>query len=140
MVDDADLVHDDRGTLASLLAERRPHVHVVATGRADSLRADYGHWTIAVRRSRTGLLLGAVHELDADLLGIVLRRRRDEPARPPGRGHLVAGGIVEELQVAIAAPQVAVDRGRLPTDECVQELALVGPEALLGSSGQRCFG
>jgi S-DNA-T family DNA segregation ATPase FtsK/SpoIIIE len=134
VVDDADLVHDDRGELASLLADRRPHLHVVAAGRADSLRADYGHWTTAVRRSRMGLLLGAVHELDADLLGIVLRRRRDEPPKPPGRGHLVAAGVVEELHVAAAG------QCPWPSDRDQEEPALVGPPALLGSAGQRCLG
>ena len=141
VVDDADLVHDDLGMLASLLARRRPHLHVVATGRADSLRADYGHWTTAVRRSRTGLLLGAVHELDADLLGVVMRRRRDEPAGPAGRGHLVANGTVEELQVAIEELRSTGDPGRHPTGEPGQEEpALVGPPALLGSAGHECFG
>ena len=85
-----------------------------------------------MRRSRTGVLLGAVHELDADLLGIVLRRRRDEPPSPPGRGHLVAAGAIQELQVAIGEHQPSVGT-------CDQEgLAAVGP--LVGSAGQRCFG
>jgi hypothetical protein len=136
VVDDAELVHDDDGALASLLAERRPNLHVVATGRADALRAEYGHWTNAVRRSRTGLLLGAVHELDADLLGVVLRRRRDSAPMPPGRGHLVAAGRVQELQVAVAPGHrdpVTRSRGQ-------DGLALVGPGGAVGSAGQRCFG
>jgi S-DNA-T family DNA segregation ATPase FtsK/SpoIIIE len=136
VVDDAELVHDDGGALTSLLAQRRPHLHVVATGRADALRAEYGHWTTAVRRSRTGLLLGAVHELDADLLGVVLRRRRDAALMPPGRGQLVAAGGVHELQVALAGADGEPPTGGGDHDD----LALVGSGGAVGSAGQRCFG
>jgi S-DNA-T family DNA segregation ATPase FtsK/SpoIIIE len=148
VVDDAELVHDERDALTSLLAQRRPNLHVVATGRADFLRAEYGHWTTWVRRSRTGLLLGAVHELDADLLGVVLPRRRDGGRTAPGRGHLVAAGSVEEVQVAIAPtsdvrlrePSSAERWSRVEPDGDQDDLELVGPGGAVGSAGQRCFG
>ncbi len=140
VVDDADLVHDDLGMLASLLARRRPHLHVVATGRADSSacrlrplddrRETQSHGTAARRRTPA----------DADLLGVVMRRRRDEPAGSAGRGHLVANGTVEELQVAIEELRSTGDPGRHPGEPGQEEPALVGPPALLGSAGQRCFG
>jgi S-DNA-T family DNA segregation ATPase FtsK/SpoIIIE len=79
---------------------------VVAAGSADALRSDYGHWTRAVRRARTGLLLRPDREVDGELLGTVLPRHQLEPACA-GRGHLVAEGGAELVQVALP------DHGRL---------------------------
>jgi S-DNA-T family DNA segregation ATPase FtsK/SpoIIIE len=91
VVDDAELVAD----LAPPAG-----VSVVAAVRGDALRGAYGHWTGTLRRGRRGLLLGPTPELDADLLGVPLRRRRERTPVPPGRGWLVADGLAEELQVA----------------------------------------
>ena len=91
---------DDRGALAGLLAAGRPHLLVIAAGRPDVVRSTYGHWTAAVRRSRKGLLLGAVHDLDGDVLGVLLPRRGT--ARPrPGDGLLVIDGTVTPMQIAM---------------------------------------
>ena len=98
VVDDAELVDTDGG-LTALLARPHHSVQVIASGRPDALRAAYGHWTAVIRRSRKGLLLGAVHDLDADVLGVVLPRHRD-PHVVVGRGWTVADGMIEPTQFA----------------------------------------
>ncbi len=99
VVDDAELVDDDGG-LQALLATAPAGLHVIAAGRPEALRAAYGHWTGVVKRARKGVLLGAIHDLDADVLGVMLPRHR--PAHAPiGRGYLVADGQVEAVQLAM---------------------------------------
>jgi S-DNA-T family DNA segregation ATPase FtsK/SpoIIIE len=98
VIDDAELVDDD-GTLAAVLALRRDDLHVVAAGRPDVLRSAYGHWTTELRRSRLGVLLQPDVDVDGDLLGTVLPRRRPL-ARRPGRGYLVVDGQPQAVQLA----------------------------------------
>ena len=43
---------------------------IVATGKPDSLRQSYGHWTGVVRRSRLGIVMAAASDLDGDLVGV----------------------------------------------------------------------
>ncbi len=103
VVDDADLVDDPDGWLARLLAGGRPGLTAVVSARPGALRSAYGHWTQIVRRSRRGLLLDGIDELDADLLGAALPRDRRVPARP-GRGWLVVDGVaLDVVQVARCA-------------------------------------
>ena len=112
LVDDADTLDDPAGAFAALFDVRRPDVHVVAAGRADVLRAAYGHWVAPVRRSRQGLVLRPHVDLDGDLWHTVLPRRG--PARfGPGRGYLVCEGAVELVQAATTAP-VSVHAGPVP--------------------------
>lgn len=99
VVDDADLIADDGGLVAMLAEPDHASVKVVAAGRPDALRSVYGHWTGVVRRSRKGLLLGPVHDLDADVLGVILPRHRPAVV-PAGRGWLVTDGVVDAIQVA----------------------------------------
>lgn len=80
VVDDAERV--DAPRLATLAAERRPGLLIAAAGRPDALRAQYGHWTTVVRRSRVGILLAAGADIDGDLLGELLPRRPPIPPRP----------------------------------------------------------
>ena len=68
-IDDAELVDDIGGALAALAASRRPGLMIVATGKPDSLRQSYGHWTGVVRRSRLGIVMAASNDLDGDLVG-----------------------------------------------------------------------
>lgn len=99
LVDDADTLDDPVGAFAAVFDARRPDVHVVAAGRADLLRAAYGHWVAHVRRSRQGIALRPHADLDGDLWHTVLPRRG--PARfGPGRGYLVCEGAVELVQAA----------------------------------------
>jgi S-DNA-T family DNA segregation ATPase FtsK/SpoIIIE len=102
LVDDAELLDDQAAVLATLLATPRPDLLVVAAGRNDGLRGQYGSWLRRVRMSRAGLLLQPDADLDGDLLGVRL------PRRPlvrfgPGRGYLVEGGAAEVVQVAMPA-------------------------------------
>ncbi len=99
-VDDAELVDDIGGELAALAASHRHGLMIMATGKPDSLRQSYGHWTAVVRRSRLGLVTTAANDLDGDLLGAVLPRRTPIPARP-GLVWLVADGEVVLAQVAV---------------------------------------
>lgn len=96
LLDDADFLDDECGALAGLT--RRLDLHVVAAGRPDALRPLYGHVTAEVRRSRVGVLLQPA-EGDGDLLGVPVLRPGRGPFLP-GRGVLVAGGVVEVVQVA----------------------------------------
>lgn len=99
LVDDADLLDDAGNVLAGLLAVPRPDLSVVAAGRNDGLRSQYGTWLRRVRMSRAGLLLQPDADVDGDLLGVRLPRRPLVAMRP-GRGYLVDGGSAELVQVA----------------------------------------
>jgi S-DNA-T family DNA segregation ATPase FtsK/SpoIIIE len=110
-VDDADLVDDIGGALAALAASRRPGLMIVATGKPDSLRQSYGHWTGVVRRSRLGIVAAASNDLDGDLVGVVLPRRLPIPARP-GLVWLVSAGDAVLAQVAVDPGPHPLDAGR----------------------------
>jgi S-DNA-T family DNA segregation ATPase FtsK/SpoIIIE len=99
-IDDADLVDDVGGALAKLAASRRPGLMIVATGKPDSLRQSYGHWTGVIRRSRLGVVMGASNDLDGDLLGASLPRHLPIAARP-GLAWLVSDGDVDLVQIAV---------------------------------------
>lgn len=103
LVDDADRFDDADGTLAGMIGADRPGLTVVAAGRPEALRGvGYGHWTGLVRRGRRGLLLGAVQDLDADVLGVHLPRRvLPRGAVPIGRAVVVADGRHEAVQLAL---------------------------------------
>lgn len=92
-IDDADRVVDTGGTLAAIIADRRPGVLVIAAARLEAVRSAYGHWTREVARSRCGLIMTSAGEFDGDLLGATLPRRPMIPSRPglawviDARGH-----------------------------------------------------
>ncbi|MEP7203254.1 MAG: FtsK/SpoIIIE domain-containing protein [Ilumatobacteraceae bacterium] len=111
-VDDAELVDDVGGALASLAASRRAGLMIVATGKPDSLRQSYGHWTGVVRRSRLGVVSTACNELDGDLLGAFLPRRIPVAARP-GLAWLVSDGTAVLAQIAMDAAS-EVEYGNAP--------------------------
>ena len=106
LIDDAEGFDDADEGIAGLLAANRPDLHVVAAGRADSLRSLYGHWTQTVRRSKTGLLLRPNIDLDGDLVGVTLPRRAPVQMTP-GRGYVVHNGEPEIVQVAVDGLQPA---------------------------------
>ena len=101
-IDDAELVADVAGALERPWPRSPPPggpaCSIVAAGAPDALRQSYGHWTTIVRRSRLGLVLAASGDLDGDLLGATLPRRRPIAARP-GLAWLVAGGRARLIQV-----------------------------------------
>ena len=90
IVDDAERVADPGDRLATLLTERRPGLFVAAAGRPDGLRSLFGHWTAVIRRSRIGVLAAACTDIDGDLLGELLPRRRPLPPRPAWPGSSTA--------------------------------------------------
>jgi S-DNA-T family DNA segregation ATPase FtsK/SpoIIIE len=74
-------------------------VTIVAAARLDAVRAAYGHWVRDVARSRCGLILTSVGEVDGDILGTTLPRRSLVPPRP-GLAWLVDGRGHQLVQVA----------------------------------------
>ena len=108
LIDDAELVDDMGGRLASLIAARRPGLVVATAARPEALRAAYGHWTTAVRRSRRGVLMTGCHETDGDLLGAVLPRRTSISARA-GLAFVVEDGSLRLVQCAIDPPPIVGD-------------------------------
>ena len=84
-VDDADRVDDVAGHLASIVAGRRPGVTIIAAARLEAVRVAYGHWVREVTRSRCGLIMTSVGEVDGELLGATLPRRSVIPPRPGPR-------------------------------------------------------
>ena len=102
IVDDAERVEDLEGRLVALVESGDPRVLVVATGRPDALRGLYAHWTVAVRKSRTGLVMAASGELDGDLFSAVLPRRSPVRIRP-GLAWLIDAAGVRLAQLAVPA-------------------------------------
>jgi S-DNA-T family DNA segregation ATPase FtsK/SpoIIIE len=99
LVDDAETVDDELSVLDRWLSKAGAGRHLIAAGRADGIRRTYGSWTQRVRDGRCGVLLVPDHDLDGDLLGVVLPRQ-DRMAPVPGRGYLVANGSVDGVQLA----------------------------------------
>ena len=99
LVDDADVVDDPTRALSDLFGAPRPNLHAIVAGRTDALKT-LGHWSVGVRRSRTGLLLQPDVQVDGPLLGVTLPRRPTPPVRP-GCGYRVDPGGFELVQVAL---------------------------------------
>ncbi len=97
LMDDIETIEDPGAVIASLLMAGWV---VIGAGRTDALRSAYGHWSRALRVSRSGLLLRADRDLDGDLLGVRLPRRAEAPVDLPGRGYLVSEGAVTLVQTA----------------------------------------
>jgi S-DNA-T family DNA segregation ATPase FtsK/SpoIIIE len=98
LIDDADTVDDPARALSDLFAAPLSNLHAIVAGRNDAMRT-LGHWSVGVRRSRTGLLLQPELQVDGTLLGVTLPRRPAPPVRP-GCGYRVDPGGFELLQVA----------------------------------------
>jgi S-DNA-T family DNA segregation ATPase FtsK/SpoIIIE len=101
LVDDADVVDDPTRGLSDLFGAPRANLHAIVAGRTDALKT-LGHWSVGVRRSRTGLLLQPDVQIDGPLLGVTLPRRPTPPVRP-GCGYRVDPGGFELVQVALPA-------------------------------------
>jgi S-DNA-T family DNA segregation ATPase FtsK/SpoIIIE len=99
LIDDAEGVEDAGGLLERIVHGGVEDPCVVAAGRSDALRSQYGSWVRRVRTSRLGVLLQPEPDLDGDLLGVRLPRRT-AVAPGPGRGWLVAGGRLDLVQLA----------------------------------------
>jgi DNA segregation ATPase FtsK/SpoIIIE, S-DNA-T family len=101
LIDDAETFDDADSAIEGLLGAGKPDLHVIAAGRADTLRSSYGHWSQTVRRSKNGILLRPNIDLDGDLVGVNLPRRAPV-AMIVGRGYLAQNGEVELVQVAMS--------------------------------------
>jgi S-DNA-T family DNA segregation ATPase FtsK/SpoIIIE len=99
LVDDADVVDDPARALSDLFAAPRANLHAIVAGRTDALKT-LGHWSVGVRRARTGMLLQPDVQIDGPLLGVTLPRRPTPPVRP-GCGYRVDPGGFELVQVAV---------------------------------------
>ncbi len=98
LVDDVETVHDtpiERPLLAMLRVDSDSTGAVVIAGSLDDLAAAFRGIAVEARRSRTGLLLGAVGPGDGDVLGVRLRTA----GGPPGRATLVVRGGPTPVQV-----------------------------------------
>jgi DNA segregation ATPase FtsK/SpoIIIE, S-DNA-T family len=102
-VDDADRVDDVAGHFAAIVAGRRPGVTIIAAARLEAVRVGYGHWVRQVTRSRCGLIMTSVGEVDGELLGATLPRRSVIPPRP-GLGWLIDARGHRLVQVAARMP------------------------------------
>jgi S-DNA-T family DNA segregation ATPase FtsK/SpoIIIE len=101
LVDDADTIPDGLGVIDRFIAKAGPGRHLIAAGRNDGVRRQFGLWTQRVREGRCGVLLVPDHELDGDLLGSPLPRQH-RMAPLPGRGYLVSDGRMEGVQLVLA--------------------------------------
>jgi S-DNA-T family DNA segregation ATPase FtsK/SpoIIIE len=95
LIDDIDDL-EAHPALVALISGRNPGTHVIATARRD-LKTRYQHWARELCRSRTGLWMRPTPGVDADLWSTPLPRVAGGMA--PGRGFLVADGMVELVQV-----------------------------------------
>ena len=82
------------------MATLAPGCHLVVGGRAEAFRG-LRAWQRAVTATRSGILLRPGSE-DGDVLRVRLPRG-SRPRPLPGRGFLVDGGRVEQVQVARTA-------------------------------------
>ncbi len=98
-IDDAEHLDDPTRALERLLLARPPGLWVCAAGRVDALRSAYGHWTMPIRRTRTGIALRPNLDTDGDVFATPLPRRGGP--FPPGRGCLIRDGDVEVVQLAL---------------------------------------
>lgn len=102
VVDDGDELLDSGATFALerlVRAGRDFNVRVLAAVEAHALHRSFGGWGAEIRKEKHGLLLDPDHDVDGDLLGCRLPRRRTTPF-PPGRGYLVRRGALSLIQVA----------------------------------------
>lgn len=102
VVDDGDELLDSGAafSLEKLVrAGRDGSVRVLAAVESHALHRSFGGWGAEIRKEKHGLLLDPDHDLDGDLLGCRLPRRRSAPF-PPGRGYVVRRGSFVLIQVA----------------------------------------
>jgi DNA segregation ATPase FtsK/SpoIIIE, S-DNA-T family len=85
----------------------------VAAGTAPEVVERHGSALVDdLARAETGLLLHPRPGMR--VLGVAVGPRDGRTAPPPGRGLLVAGRVVEHVQVALPDPPAASDRGPSP--------------------------
>jgi DNA segregation ATPase FtsK/SpoIIIE, S-DNA-T family len=101
VVDDAERVDDPDGVLSRLAA--RAGVTFAVAARLEAVRVAYGHWTREVARSRCGLIMTSMGDVDGELLGATLPRRAPIPPRP-GLAWIIDQDGQRLVQVAARMP------------------------------------
>ncbi len=101
LVDDAERIDDPDGTITRLLA--RQGVTFAVAARLEAVRVAYGHWTREIARSRCGLIMTAMGDIDGELLGATLPRRSMIPPRP-GLAWVIDHDGQRLVQVAARMP------------------------------------
>ena len=107
-IDDADHIDDEAGHLARLIALGHRGLNIVAAVRPDLARGRFGHWTSALARHRTGIVMTAA-SADADLVGVVEALRSPIDPRP-GLAWVIHGGRSTLVQVAAGTRESSRDR------------------------------
>jgi S-DNA-T family DNA segregation ATPase FtsK/SpoIIIE len=107
VVDDLELLDPD-GPHAAMLERFHGSIRdsgdaVLAGGSTEDLTSTYRGPVVAIKKSRSGVLLAPRSYNDGELLGARLPREIGGPA-PAGRGLLVRGGQWEAVQVALSTP------------------------------------
>jgi S-DNA-T family DNA segregation ATPase FtsK/SpoIIIE len=107
VVDDLELLDQD-GPHAAMLERFHGSIRdsgdaVLAGGSTEDLTSTYRGPVVAIKKSRSGVLLAPRSYNDGELLGARLPREIGGPA-PAGRGLLVRGGQWEPVQVALSTP------------------------------------
>ena len=92
---------DPDGVLAGLLT--RSGVTFAVAARLEAVRVAYGHWTRDVARSRCGLIMTSMGDVDGELLGATLPRRSMIPPRP-GLAWIIDQDGHRLVQVAARMP------------------------------------
>jgi S-DNA-T family DNA segregation ATPase FtsK/SpoIIIE len=80
VVDDAERVDDPDGRLVRIAGN--VGVTFAVAARIEAVRVAYGHWTREIARSRCGLIMTSMGDIDGELLGATLPRRPSIPPRP----------------------------------------------------------
>jgi S-DNA-T family DNA segregation ATPase FtsK/SpoIIIE len=101
VVDDAERIDDPGGDLARLLA--LPGFTFAVAARVEAVRVAYGHWAREVARSRCGLIMTSMGDIDGELLGATLPRRSSVAPRP-GLAWMIDQDGHRLVQVAARMP------------------------------------
>lgn len=104
LVDDLELLGNDSELaewLTDYVAELRDSGNlVIAAGSVEDLDSMYRGPVVAMKKTRTGLLLRPTATGQGDLLGVRLPRSLATGSGPAGRGLMVVGGTWELIQVS----------------------------------------
>jgi len=104
VVDDAELIYDtplDEAFEEVIRTGLDGDHAIIAAGSADSMGSQYRGFLVEARKSRTGLLLSPQGAAEGDLFNV--RLPRDAGGGPTGRGLLIRGGSVLQVQAVALA-------------------------------------
>ncbi|HJR46018.1 MAG TPA: FtsK/SpoIIIE domain-containing protein [Actinomycetota bacterium] len=103
LIDDADELLEGSSVAALEQLVRRGRdskTRFLVAGEVRALHRAFSGWITEVRKDKHGVLLDPDPDVDGDLLGVRLPRRRGSTL-PPGRGYLIRRGSIEAIQVAL---------------------------------------